>query len=169
MYHTAGEQLLQALLRYLRACICQALNPPCPPCDDAAVLLACLKVKDCKVVSICDLERTFVLTPVAVRHWLPPINWLGEFIEKICCQPIKLNCGRSSTQESREQSLGAMLSAVARNTRMEDLLAKSFGMTRGDDRKRLMEILTALANLVCSERTAEATKPVAKGEEGSNG
>ena len=68
---TATERLLDALIRYLRQCICDAINPPCPPCDDPAVLLACLRVEGCEVVDICNLERTFVLTPVAMRYWMP--------------------------------------------------------------------------------------------------
>jgi hypothetical protein len=82
---TATERLLDVLIRYLRQCICDAINPPCPPCDDPAVLLACLRVEGCDVVDICNLERTFVLTPVALRYWMPFLRSLGEALERVCC------------------------------------------------------------------------------------
>ena len=77
--------LTQAWVRYLKDCICAALNPPCAPCDDPAVLLACLTVKDCEVVEICNLKRKFVISGPALRYWLPPLNLLGDLLEKLCC------------------------------------------------------------------------------------
>jgi hypothetical protein len=71
--------------RFLTEQACLALLPPCPPCDDPAVLLACLKVIDCKVVEICNLERRFVWSPTALRHWLPQLSWMGTAIEDMCC------------------------------------------------------------------------------------
>src|SRR5205085_8473929 len=58
-------------------------------CDDMSVLLACLEVKDCEVVKVCNLERNFVLTAVALRYWLP-IERLGDVIEEICCMTERL-------------------------------------------------------------------------------
>ena len=51
----------------------------------AAVLLACLRVEGCEVRDICNLERTFVLTPVAFRYWMPFLRSLGNIIERMCC------------------------------------------------------------------------------------
>jgi len=82
---TATDPLVQALLRYVADCICLALNPPCQPCDDPAVLLARIEVEGCKVVQVCDMARTFVLSPRAVRYWLPPLTWLGDLVEEACC------------------------------------------------------------------------------------
>ena len=79
------RQLYEAWVRYLKDCVCAALNPPCASCDDSGVLLACLVVKDCEVVEICNLKRKFVLSGPALRYWLPPLNWLGELLEKLCC------------------------------------------------------------------------------------
>jgi hypothetical protein len=76
---------MDVLQRYLRECICSALNPPCPPCDDPAVLLACLRVEGCEVRDICNLERTFVLTPVAFRYWMPFLRSFGNILERMCC------------------------------------------------------------------------------------
>jgi hypothetical protein len=81
----AIEQLIDVYVRYLRECICSAINPPCPSCDDPAVLLACLRVEGCDVRDICNLERTFVLTPVAIRYWLPFLRSFGNVLERLCC------------------------------------------------------------------------------------
>jgi hypothetical protein len=81
----ALAQLHAAWVRYLKDCICAAFNPPCAPCDDPAVLLACLTVKDCEVVDICNLKRKFIISGPALRYWVPPINWLGEVLERLCC------------------------------------------------------------------------------------
>src|SRR5262249_25466034 len=67
-----------------RNCLCNALNPTCPPCDDPAVLLACLEVEDCTVVRICNLERSFVVSPAALRYWLP-LSQIGRVFEAVCC------------------------------------------------------------------------------------
>jgi hypothetical protein len=82
----AVKELVQILIEYLIDCICLALNPPCQPCEDRSVLLACLTVKDCEVIDICNMSRRFVLTPVAMRYWLPPIGTIGDLLEKLCCE-----------------------------------------------------------------------------------
>ncbi|MGI9336465.1 MAG: hypothetical protein ACR2RL_25215, partial [Gammaproteobacteria bacterium] len=85
----AVDQLLRAFLKYLLDCICSALLPPCPPCDDLAVKLACLDVIDCKVDNICNLERTFLLTENNLRYWIPFLHQFGELLERICCELSK--------------------------------------------------------------------------------
>jgi hypothetical protein len=81
----AAEPLFRYFWRYLVDCICSAVNPVCQPCDDTGVLLACLEVKDCQVVRICNMERSFVLSPMALRYWMPPLHQLGETLEQFCC------------------------------------------------------------------------------------
>lgn len=61
-----------------------AFNPPCAPCDDTGVLLACLKVKQCEVVEICNMHRHFVITPTALRYWLSFGEW-ERLIAAWCC------------------------------------------------------------------------------------
>ncbi|MFO1119694.1 MAG: hypothetical protein U1E38_06155 [Rhodospirillales bacterium] len=84
--HRLSTTLSYALLEYLKDCFCLALNPSCPPCDDPAVLLACVTVEDCDVVDICNLDRRFVLSPMAMRYWIPPLSWLGWLFETVCCE-----------------------------------------------------------------------------------
>jgi hypothetical protein len=90
--------LVGALLRIVLDCICLAITPPCPSCDDPAVLIACLDVEDCKVVSVCNTSRKFVLTGHAMRYWLPPLGWLGDLLEVACCT---LRKGISDAQSFR--------------------------------------------------------------------
>jgi hypothetical protein len=77
--------LVEAFLEYLRYCVCGAFNPVCAPCDDPAVLLACLEVADCDVLRICNMERSFVVSPAATRYWLPPLQLIGNLVERLCC------------------------------------------------------------------------------------
>jgi hypothetical protein len=65
-----------------------ALNPPCAPCEDTGVLLACLKVRDCEVIEICNLHRRFVMTPVALRYW-SSFGAVERFAERLCCGEVK--------------------------------------------------------------------------------
>jgi len=93
----SGDSLARLFLRYLKDCFCSALNPPCRPCDDTAVLLACLEVSDCRVVRICNLERTYVLTPTAIRYWIPWISQIGETLEDACCPMPRPEYKRADT------------------------------------------------------------------------
>lgn len=83
-FQRATERLIEALKRSVMDCMCSLINPPCHPCDDAAVLLACLSVKDCVVQEICNMKRKFVITWLSLRHWLP-LSELGERLERACC------------------------------------------------------------------------------------
>ena len=84
-WKNALQQIHAAWVRYLKDCVCAALNPPCAPCEDPAVLLACIKVKDCEVIEICNLKRKFVISGPALRYWFPPLTMLGDALEKLCC------------------------------------------------------------------------------------
>lgn len=124
-----SRQLKEAWLSYFQDCFCRALLPPCPPCDDPAVLLACLEVEECRVVKVCNLERTFVFTPVALRYWLP-LDWLGQILEKLCCTDIRL------PQESTEVY-----------PRPQQLYPQAFSRLREADVQRLGEAGSALYRL----------------------
>lgn len=154
-YDAAGEKLLEALLRYLRQCICRAFLPPCPPCDDTAVLLACLKIRDCEVIDICNLERTFVLSPVAFRYWVPPLHWLGEFIEKLCCQPIRLHGDYKGYIQDSRQLLSARITAADIIDQIKEKLTESVGLVRNDDKQRLLRTVSALGDLIGREQAVK--------------
>jgi hypothetical protein len=68
-----------------RDCVCGAVNPPCVPCEDEAVVLASVTVEGCEVVEVCDLVRRHAVTGTALRYWLP-FEWLYEQVEAACCE-----------------------------------------------------------------------------------
>jgi hypothetical protein len=74
----------EALLALIANCLCLAVNPPCQPCDDPGVLLACVCVQDCSVVDICNMSRQFVLAAPAFRYWYP-VRVVGKLLELACC------------------------------------------------------------------------------------
>jgi hypothetical protein len=80
----AWIELIRVLLEYFIDCACLALNPPCGACDDTALLLACVELDGCDVVDICNLSRRFVLSPAALRYWLPA-NLIGDLLKRFCC------------------------------------------------------------------------------------
>jgi hypothetical protein len=84
----SARLLGEAVSGIVKDCLCNALNPPCPSCEDPAVLLACLTVEDCEVTEICNLERKFVLTGPSIRYWVPELSQLGEKLEKWCCPSL---------------------------------------------------------------------------------
>ena len=67
--------------RALHEALCSFVNPPCRPCDDLCVLLASICVKQCKVVAVCNLVRTIIISPAALGYWLP----LQEILQALCC------------------------------------------------------------------------------------
>lgn len=172
----AANKLIEAYVRYLRDCFCAAINPPCLPCDDPGVLLACLEVKDCDVIDICNLERTFVLSAPAFRYWVP-IYLLGEALERFCCKEIHFAAAKVEGEQPRDvgprgeamaargmASTGAVASAtgddsvVARTPKKRLDLAKLWlgrlGMSALDtadisleDAHRLSSILAALGDI----------------------
>jgi hypothetical protein len=82
-----SKDLAVMFIDYLRGSVCRVLNPACLPCDDSAVLLACLDWEECEVKRICNMERTFVMSPAAIRYWLPPLQLVGNLLERFCCVP----------------------------------------------------------------------------------
>jgi hypothetical protein len=87
LYPVAEETLrvVNDTEKFQKDCECNALLPPCCSCTDTSVLIACITVQDCCVKEICNLNRKFVLSPTAVRYWIPEIQELGRSIEEYCC------------------------------------------------------------------------------------
>jgi hypothetical protein len=109
----AQSRLEDALRRFAMSCLCSVLLPPCPPCDDPAVLLACLTVEDCKVIDICNMERTFVLSWLLMRYWIPWLGEMGELFEKLCC-PGACEPDRTEKPMRRTWALAGGLDPVIR-------------------------------------------------------
>ena len=85
----ATAALAAVFLEVLMECVCMALNPPCTPCDDTGVKLACIKVQNCDVIEICNMSRHFVLAPTSLRYWLSFAE-IERMLAAACCSPPKL-------------------------------------------------------------------------------
>jgi hypothetical protein len=81
---TGKTKLVQILLDLVSECVCMALLPPCAPCDDMDVELACIRVQGCDVVEICNLSRHFVLAPASMRYWFG-VGRIERLAEQLCC------------------------------------------------------------------------------------
>ena len=123
--------LVRILLEYLIDCVCLALNPPCAACDDSALLLACVELDGCDVVDICNMSRRFVLSPAAMRYWLP-VSLLGDLLKRFCCN---LEISRLLTPPEREAAPAADAESVAAANVAPDT-AMSAART-GDPRPRI--------------------------------
>jgi hypothetical protein len=113
----AWLNLIRVLLEYFIDCACLALNPSCGACDDTALLLACVELDGCNVVDICNLSRRFVLSPAAMRYWLPA-NLVGDLLKRFCCD---LDLSRLIRLEPREErDFDAVVNAPAEETSASD-------------------------------------------------
>jgi hypothetical protein len=91
-----ASQLVGLFVRVVTDCICAALNPPCAPCEDTDVLLACLEVRDCEVMRVCNADRDYVISGSALRYWLPT-GLLHQAVEAFCCRPRPRGEGQPGT------------------------------------------------------------------------
>jgi len=138
------QVVLNAKLQNAVKCVCGALNPPCQPCEDLGVRLACIEVKDCEVVDVCNLERKWVITPVALRYWIPHLHWLGEAWEVECCENLGPSSGagkaklraRGKTQLPDTPGFRALTQLIGGE--ILALAALCLGAD-GDDRRRLVQ------------------------------
>ena len=139
----ARKKLVLAYLRLVRDCICRAVLPPCTPCDDTGVLLACIEMADCEVIDICNLERKFVLTAPNFRYWFP-VNLFGDLVERLCCSDIRIEDEAQSKKapEQAPQAAAAARAVIAQPKRdndtdallnmVSDHVLKTFGLSQRD-------------------------------------
>ncbi|MEW5868198.1 MAG: hypothetical protein AB1894_02910 [Chloroflexota bacterium] len=82
--------LAAMLFQYIQDCVCLALLPPCPP-DPAGerLVLACLTIKNGKIIDICNFDcRRYAGSFPAVSYWLSalPISPLIHYaLQQVCC------------------------------------------------------------------------------------
>lgn len=81
-------EVLTPYFQYMIDCFCDALLVPCAPCEEPeGVLLACITVEGGKVVSICNVARTQLITGPALRYWLGPLfTGTHSLLERLCCR-----------------------------------------------------------------------------------
>jgi hypothetical protein len=159
------SQLLSTYTRYeseirssLQECFCDSILPPCAPCEDQGVLLACIGMLDCDVVSICNMERRFVLTPVTMRYWFPEIDAAFETFEQVCCGPEDVAATLGKSDVSWLASLIGLYWGSLRRDCVRDEQSKAhlamitgatpqFRPTLGTDTRRMEELEARLAKL----------------------
>jgi hypothetical protein len=103
-------QVTQALLAIFEIvlnafinCVCYELLPKCPtdPCEDR-LLLACVTVRDGRVISICHHPRRYVLT---AHTFIPTV--LAVALRNICCQAFSFgDKGNLAVNENIGATLG---------------------------------------------------------------
>jgi hypothetical protein len=83
----ATKELFRLYAQLLIDCLCNAFLMPCGDCcEPEYVLLACLKVRDGKIISICNQVRTQVITGPNTRYWLQPLfDAIRSLMEYLCC------------------------------------------------------------------------------------
>jgi hypothetical protein len=84
--------LAENLLQYAADCICHAFLPPCPPNpEDDRLILACLTIKNGKIINICNFScRHYAGSFPSMYYWLslvPIIPLFGKALQFVCCNP----------------------------------------------------------------------------------
>ncbi len=87
--------LVNALINYIIDAVCLKILPPCPPtpCDDR-LILACVTVRNGKIVHICNFAcRHYAGSFNSLLYWtsiVPVISIIASIVRKICCSPHAL-------------------------------------------------------------------------------
>jgi hypothetical protein len=170
---TSARELAAAFARYISGCMCAVLLPPCSDCDDTAVLLATIEVRECEVTNVCNLERTIPLTGTALAYWHPVQQLAGE-IEKTCCEqpPLADEEDPTAGEPDPPEVSGRWFRAPTLRRAPEAALLHTAGL-KSDHVERLSRAIVAasalnLGELSPSPATAEAVateataKPVAE-------
>jgi hypothetical protein len=81
-------RVASALTRYWAEGSCDVLLPDCAPCEDDAVLIACLEVNGCDVLTACNVRRRTILSP-AYFEFLGLPDLITRVLVAECCGPRK--------------------------------------------------------------------------------
>ncbi len=149
----AYNELVTIFVKLLKDCVCNAVIPPCGDCADTGVLLACIKVKKCEVIEICNLSRRFVISPVAMRYWLSGDRIEQWLRQKCCaCRPCKKETPAYPEEAAELQGetrapLGAEIAQDARLVQAAALAVASLQPAKSPDRPRFAHIIAAFGGL----------------------
>jgi hypothetical protein len=112
--------LFRLYVQMLIDCLCNSFLMPCGDCcEPEYALLACLKVRDGKIIDICNQVRTQVITGPNTRYWMQPLfDGIRSLVEYLCCS---LDLNKIFSQDAtfaaagakHEQVLGAFNEAQA--------------------------------------------------------
>lgn len=84
--------LVERLVQYAADCFCNAFLPPCPSSpEDDRLILACLTIKNGKIIDICNFScRHYAGSFPSLYYWLslvPIVPVIGKVLQHICCSP----------------------------------------------------------------------------------
>jgi hypothetical protein len=81
-------RLYEYLFLYVLDCICMSFLPACPTDPgDERVMLACVTLRDDRIVHICNLScRRFAGSFESWRYWLPIGAILSPYLQEVCCE-----------------------------------------------------------------------------------
>jgi hypothetical protein len=84
--------LLGLLIEYAIDCVCRLLLAPCPPDPkDDRLVLACMTVRNGKILRICNFScRRYAGSFPALAWWLslvPILPLIGDMVREFCCHP----------------------------------------------------------------------------------
>lgn len=115
----AINSLNSLLARIFLDCYCDAALVPCVECEQEGVLLACLKIQDCKIVEICNTARQQLITGPMLRYFLPPTSINQE--NQAMLTPTAM-VGGISTLQQRDPNTELVQWLLAIYTVFSDLL-----------------------------------------------
>jgi hypothetical protein len=83
-----GYNAYALILQYFLDCLCMALLPPCPPAPaDNRLILACLTIREDKIIHICNFfPRQYAGTFTSFSYWLPVGPVLLFLLRFLCCE-----------------------------------------------------------------------------------
>jgi hypothetical protein len=145
-----SDELVRIFVEIMRDCVCNAVLPPCQDCTDTDVLLACLKVKHCEVIEICNLSRHFVLSPVALRYWLGA-DRIEHWLHRECCTDPDCRDDRQPTSNATEaRQIRLPILGIAEPARLVQAIARAAEILQprgSQDKERLAHIAAAFGVL----------------------
>jgi len=85
-------EILSPYFQYIIDSFCDALLVPCTPCvGPEGVLIACVTVENGKVIRICNIARTQVITGPALRYKLGPLFTKSNKLLELACCGLEMN------------------------------------------------------------------------------
>jgi hypothetical protein len=128
------SKIFIALIEYFRECICHELLPPCPadPADDR-LILACVTIKDGKIIDICNFNcRKFAGAFPSFFYWLsivPIVPLIRSVVDSFCCGPafLRRNSPLVNEMEKIDPAGGLQRALAEGNFALPRMLLERFG------------------------------------------
>lgn len=128
------SKMFVALIEYFRECICHQLLPPCPsdPADDR-LILACVTIKDGKIIDICNFScRKFAGAFPSFFYWLsivPIVPLIRSLVDSFCCGSafLRKNSPLVNEMEKIDPAGGLQRALAEGNFALPRMLLERFG------------------------------------------